>query len=245
MANQYLPVPQIIYEDDDIIAINKPSGWLTIPDRYDIELLSIKTWFESRSQKIFIVHRIDKDTSGLLLLAKNEEAHKFFNQQFEQRAITKTYYGLVLGSMSEDDGTYDQPIEPHPAKNGRMRVGRKGKAAITHFHVDQRFRGYTWVRFQIETGRTHQIRVHLQNAGHALVCDPIYGNSDPVLLSSFKRKKFKLSKEDEEERPLLARLALHAYSIEVNDRKGNPINLIAPLSKDLDATLRQLGKWGK
>ena len=126
-----------------------------------------------------------------------------------------------------------------------MRVGRKGKSAITHFHVEQRFRGYTWVRFQIETGRTHQIRVHLQNAGHALVCDPLYGSADPILLSSFKKKKFNLSKSEEEERPLLSRLALHAYSIEVIDRKGKPIVLTAPLSKDLDATLKQLGKWGK
>ena len=238
-------LPQIIYQDDDIIAINKPSGWLTIPDRFDPELQSIKTWFESRHQKIFIVHRIDRDTSGLLLLAKNEEAHKFFNQQFEQRAIKKTYFGLVQGSITEVDGTYDQPLEPHPAQNGKMRVGRKGKSAITHFHVEQRFRGYTWVRFQIETGRTHQIRVHLQNAGHALVCDPIYGSADPILLSSFKKKKFNLSKSEEEERPLLARLALHAYSIEVIDRNGQPLVLTAPLSKDLDATLKQLGKWSK
>ena len=235
--------PQIIFEDEDIIAINKPSGWLTLPDRFDPELLSIKSWFESRQQKVFFVHRIDRDTSGLLLLAKNAEAHKFFNQQFEGRTITKTYYGLVQGSMSEDEGTYDQPLEPHPALNGRMRVGRKGKSAITHFKVEQRFRSYTWVQFQIETGRTHQIRVHLQNAGHALVCDPIYGSTDPVLLSAIKRKKFNLSKDTEEERPLLSRLALHAYSLEVIDRKGEKIMLTAPLSKDLDSTLKQLTKW--
>lgn len=237
--------PQIIYEDDDIISINKPSGWLTLPDRFDPELKSIKSWFESRKQKVFFVHRIDRDTSGLLLLAKNEEAHKFFNQQFELRAISKTYYGLVQGTMSEDEGTYDQPIESHPAQNGRMRVGRKGKSALTHFKVEQRFRTYSWVKFQIETGRTHQIRVHLQNAGHALVCDPIYGTPDPVLLSSFKKKKFNLSKLEDEERPLLTRLALHAHGIEVVDRFGNVIRITAPLSKDLDATLKQLGKWGK
>ena len=139
---------------------------------------------------------------------------------------------------------YDQPIEPHPVLQGRMRVGRKGKSAITHYQVVERFRGYTWVRFQIETGRTHQIRVHLQNAGHPLVCDPMYGTLDPVLLSTFK-KKFKLSKEDIEERPLIARLALHAYSLELINIQQEVFTLTAPLSKDLDAAIKQLSKWGK
>lgn len=236
--------PDILYKDDDIIAINKPSGWLSIPDRHDAELYSVKSWFEAKGEKIFIVHRIDRDTSGLLLLARNAEAHKYYNTLFEQRTLKKTYYGLVLGSISEDEGVYDQPIEQHPTLLGKMRVGRKGKPAITHFKVEERFRGYTWVRFQIETGRTHQIRVHLYNAGHSLVCDPIYGKSDPILLSSFK-KKFNLSGKEEDERPLLSRLALHAYSVDLVDRKSIPHTFIAPVPRDLDATLKQLRKWAK
>ena len=236
--------PQIIYKDSDLFAINKPSGWLSIPDRHDAEITSIKSWFESRGEKIFIVHRIDRDTSGLLIIARNEEAHRYFNTLFEKRALTKTYYGLVAGSISDDEGVYDQPIEPHPVIQGRMRVGRKGKSAITHYRVEERFRGFSWVRFQIETGRTHQIRVHLQNAGHSLVCDPLYGNMDPVLLSTFK-KKFKLSKEELDERPLLSRLALHAYSMELTNLQEEPLSLTAPLSKDLETTLKQLGKWGR
>ena len=235
----------IIYEDDNILVINKPSGCLTIPDRFDPELVSVKSWFEKKGQKIFIVHRIDRDTSGLLLLAKNEVAHKFYNTQFQDRSLTKNYYGLVVGTMLQEEGTFDQPIEEHPTISGKMRVGRKGKSAITHFKVEDRFRGYTWVRFQIETGRTHQIRVHLQNAGHALVCDPIYGSADPLLLSTIKRKKFNLSKDAESERPLLNRLALHAYSIQVTDQKGQKHEFVAPLSRDMDATLKQLSKWGK
>lgn len=236
--------PDILYKDDDIIAINKPSGWLSIPDRHDAELYSVKSWFEAKGEKIFIVHRIDRDTSGLLLLARNAEAHKYYNTLFEQRTLKKTYYGLVLGSISEDEGVYDQPIEQHPTLLGKMRVGRKGKPAITHFKVEERFRGYTWVRFQIETGRTHQIRVHLYNAGHSLVCDPIYGKSDPILLSSFK-KKFNLSGKEEDERPLLSRLALHAYSVDLVDRKSIPHTFIAPVPRDLDVTLKQLRKWAK
>jgi len=235
---------QIIYQDNDLVVINKPSGWLTIPDRYDAKLPSVKKWFELKGEPIFIVHRIDRDTSGLLLLARNEAAHKFFNQQFEQRTLTKIYFGLVTGNITEDEGTFDQPIEAHPTLLGKMRVGRKGKSAITHYKVEQRFRGYTWVRFQIETGRTHQIRVHLQNAGHALVCDPIYGSETPLLLSYIKRKKFNLSKKEEEERPLLSRLALHASSVECKGLDGKDIKITASLSKDLDATLKQLAKWG-
>lgn len=235
--------PEIIYKDADLMAINKPSGWLTIPDRHDAELYSVKSWFEAKGEKIFIVHRIDRDTSGLLLLARNAEAHKYYNTLFEQRTLKKTYYGLVVGNVAEDKGVYDQPIEPHPTLLGKMRVGRKGKPAITHYTVEERFRGYTWVKFQIETGRTHQIRVHLYNAGHSLVCDPLYGTPDPILLSAFKRK-FNMSKKEEEERPLLSRLALHAYSVDLVDRQGAAHTFVAPLPRDLDATLKQLRKWG-
>jgi 23S rRNA pseudouridine1911/1915/1917 synthase len=235
--------PEIIYKDADLMAINKPSGWLTIPDRHDAELYSVKSWFEAKGEKIFIVHRIDRDTSGLLLLARNAEAHKYYNTLFEQRTLKKTYYGLVVGNVAEDQGVYDQPIEPHPTLLGKMRVGRKGKPAITHYTVEERFRGYTWVKFQIETGRTHQIRVHLYNAGHSLVCDPLYGTPDPILLSAFKRK-FNMSKKEEEERPLLSRLALHAYSVDLVDRQGASHTFVAPLPRDLDATLKQLRKWG-
>ncbi|MEY2835401.1 MAG: hypothetical protein RLZZ557_1063 [Bacteroidota bacterium] len=234
--------PELIFSNDDLLAVNKPSGWLSIPDRHDPALPSIRKWLEGKGEQIFIVHRIDKDTSGLLLLARNEKAHKYYNSLFQNRSLEKHYFGLVTGAFSEEEGVYDQPIEEHPVIPGKMRVGRKGKAAITHYRVLERFRGYSWVAFQIETGRTHQIRVHLQNAGHALVCDPIYGSADPVLLSSFK-KKFNLSKKEEEERPLMSRLALHASRVALTDLQGNPLTVEAPLAKDLDATLKQLRKW--
>jgi 23S rRNA pseudouridine955/2504/2580 synthase/23S rRNA pseudouridine1911/1915/1917 synthase len=234
--------PELIFSNDDLLVVNKPSGWLSIPDRHDPELPSIRKWLEGKGEQIFIVHRIDKDTSGLLLLARNEKAHKYYNSLFQNRSLEKHYFGLVTGAFIEEEGVYDQPIEEHPVIPGKMRVGRKGKAAITHYRVLERFRGYSWVAFQIETGRTHQIRVHLQNAGHALVCDPIYGSADPVLLSSFK-KKFNFSKKEEEERPLMSRLALHASRVALTDLQGNPLTVEAPLAKDLDATLKQLRKW--
>ncbi len=234
--------PEIVFIDDDLIAVNKPSGWLSIADRHDHELISVKSWLESKGDKVFIIHRIDKDTSGLIVFAKNAEAHKYYNTLFQTRNLEKTYYGMTLGAFGQVAGTCDQPIEEHPTIAGKMRVGRKGKPAITHYQVEQRFKGYTWVRFKIETGRTHQIRVHMHNIGHPLVCDPIYGNGEVIKLSSFK-KKFNLSKKEEEERPLLSRLALHAFALSFIDRKGNQVELQAPLSKDLDASLKQMSKW--
>lgn len=224
-----------------MIAINKPSGWLSIPDRHDPEIPSIKTWLEKKYTSIYIIHRIDRDTSGLMLFAKTAEAHQYYNQLFEKRAVEKKYHGLLLGALSQEHGTIEQPIEQHPSIAGKMRVGRSGKPSITHFKVVERFRGFTWVEFGIETGRTHQIRVHMQDMGYSLLCDPLYGTAQPLLLSSLK-KKFKLSKADEEERPLLNRLALHAYSIELKDLDNKLLKIVAPISKDLEVALMQLRK---
>lgn len=227
-----------------MIAVNKPSGWLSIPDRHDAEIPSIRNWLEKKYTEVFVIHRIDRDTSGLLLFAKNEQAHKYYNQLFEKRLVKKIYVGLVTGALAEEKGTISQPVEQHPSVPGKMRVGRNGKPSITHFQLLEKFRGYTLVEFNLETGRTHQIRVHMQNMGHALVCDSMYGIADPILLSNIK-KKFKLSKEVEAERPLLDRLALHAYSVEMIGQDGIPIKIEAPLSKDLEVALIQLRKFSK
>jgi 23S rRNA pseudouridine1911/1915/1917 synthase len=125
-----------------------------------------------------------------------------------------------------------------------MRIGRNGKSSVTHFKVMERLKGFTWMEFDLETGRTHQIRVHMKHLEHPLVCDSLYGSADPLLLSAFK-KKFKLSKEAESEKPLLGRLALHASSIQLKGMDGQPLKLEAPLSKDLDVALIQLRKFAK
>lgn len=234
--------PEIVFQNNDLIAVNKPSGWLSIPDRHDPSLVSVKSWLEAKGDKVFIIHRIDKDTSGLIVFAKNAEAHKYYNTLFQYRTLEKTYYGVVAGTLSQEEGTCDQRIEEHPTVPGKMRVGRKGKAALTHYVVEEKFKGYALMRFIIETGRTHQIRVHMQNIGHPLACDPLYGSAESIKLSTFK-KKFNLSKKDEEERPLLNRLALHAYSLSFEDQQGNAITLVAPLQKDMDACLKQMRKW--
>ena len=124
----------IIAETEDWIAVNKPSGLLSIPDREGKEV-SLKILLKEKYGEIFTVHRLDKDTSGLIIFAKNETAHKFFSQQFENRKTVKIYQGLVLGSLLQKEGSIDAPIAEHPAQNGTMIVHRKGKEALTDYAV--------------------------------------------------------------------------------------------------------------
>lgn len=239
-----MTAPQIIHSDADVILVNKPSGWLSIPDRHDPAIPCLKNWLTEMAGHIWVVHRIDRDTSGINLFARNASAHQHFNSLFESRRVAKEYLGLAMGMFSSPSGTFDQPIEEHPGQPGKMRVYRSGKAAITHYTVVEQFKAFALLKLVIETGRTHQIRVHLQNAGHPLVGDPLYGDGQPVLLSQFK-KKFNLSINEEAERPLLARLALHAHAISYEGPAEQIIRWEAPLAKDMEVTLKQIRKWSK
>lgn len=233
----------IIKETEDWVALNKPSGLLSIPDREGKEV-SLKSLLKDKYGNIFTVHRIDKDTSGLILFAKKETAHKHLTKQFEERKTKKNYCGLVIGSPGEKNGSITQPIAEHPALNGTMIVHRKGKEAITDYEVLNDFGIYSFVQFQIHTGRTHQIRVHMKDMGHPIVCDSLYGDGKPILVSSLK-KKFNLSKNEESERPILGRLALHSHQLSFLEQDGKMITLEATLPKDMSATLQQLSKWKK
>lgn len=233
----------IILEDANFVAIDKPSGLLTIPDREGKDL-SLKQLLKNKYGEIYTVHRLDKDTSGIVVFAKNEEWHKHLSQQFEARETKKIYYGLVLGSPSQPSGVIDEPIAEHPVKKGVMTVYKKGKESITEYEVLEKFRLFSWVQFRILTGRTHQIRVHMKFLGHPIVCDSLYGDGKPVYISQLK-SNYKLSKGAEEERPLLNRLALHSSQLQLKGLDGRDVNLEAPLPKDLRAVLQQLNKWKK
>jgi 23S rRNA pseudouridine955/2504/2580 synthase/23S rRNA pseudouridine1911/1915/1917 synthase len=202
----------ILEEDESLVAINKPSGLLTIPDREGKEI-SLKQLLKNKYGEIFTVHRLDKDTSGVVVFAKSEGAHKQLSQLFEGRETTKIYNGFVLGSPFQKSGTINEPIAEHPVKKGLMTVYKKGKESITEYEALENFKLYSWMQFRILTGRTHQIRVHMKHVGHPIVCDELYGDGKPVYISSIKRKKFNLSKDAEEERPILSRLALHALQL--------------------------------
>lgn len=230
----------IIFQNDDFVAVNKPSGLLTIPDREGKEP-SLKTVLKEKFGEIFTVHRLDRDTSGLVVFALNERMHKHLSQQFESRETEKIYNGLVLGKPAQTEGVINEPIAEHPIKKGLMTVWRKGKESLTEYDVLESYRLYSWMRFRILTGRTHQIRVHTKHIGHPVACDALYGDGKPVLLSGIKAK-FKLSQTDEEERPLLNRLALHSSQLAFKDINGEKVSLEAPLPKDLRATLNQLKK---
>ena len=230
----------IIYDDKDFVALNKPPGMLSIPDREGKEI-SLKTLLLDHYDNIFTVHRIDKDTSGLIIFAKNEQMHRHLCMQFEERQTKKIYVGLILGSPAVPSGTIDLPIAENMVSKGTMIINRKGKAAITDFTILETFGRFTHLQFRIHTGRTHQIRVHMAHAGHPILCDPLYGDGKAVMLSDFK-KKFNLSKSEWEERPLLARLALHAIKLVFSDSKGNVYTPEAPLPKDLRALLQQATK---
>ncbi|HEU4469777.1 MAG TPA: RluA family pseudouridine synthase, partial [Flavisolibacter sp.] len=145
--------PHIIHEDESLVAINKPSGLLSIPDREGKEV-SLKQLLKQKYGEIFTVHRLDKDTSGVVVFAKTEAAHKELSQQFENRETTKLYQGLVLGSPFQRSGVINEPISEHPVKRGMMTVYRKGKESITEYEVEESFRLYTWMKFRILTGRT-------------------------------------------------------------------------------------------
>jgi len=238
-----MKLPEIIFESDHFIAINKPSGLLSIPDREGKEV-SLKALLQEKYGQIFTVHRLDKDTSGLIVFAKNEMAHRDLSIQFEERQTEKIYVGLVLGSPSSQSGTINLPIAENMVTKGTMIINRRGKESITDYEVLDNFGSYSWMQFRIHTGRTHQIRVHMKDMGHPVVCDELYGDGKPLLLSSLK-SKFKLSKKELEERPILNRLALHAYKLSFTQPNAEKITLQADLHKDLKASLQQLTKWKK
>ncbi len=234
---------ETIQETENWIALNKPAGLLSIPDRKGIEI-SLKRLLQEKYGEIFTVHRLDRDTSGIILFAKNAEAHKYLSQQFEERTIEKIYLGLVMGQLDEKKGTIDEPIAEHPSKKGMMRIVRNGKPSSTAFDVKEEFGKYSLVEFNIHTGRTHQIRVHMQHLGHPIVCDEMYGDGRPFLISSIKRN-FKLAQDQEEERPILKRLALHAVKLNFTGPEDKSYQLEVPLPKDMSALLKQLRKWKK
>lgn len=231
----------IIKETADFVILNKPAGMLTIPDRHDNQLQSLQGLLKKHYGEIFTVHRLDKDTSGIILFAKNEAAHKYYSQLFETRNVKKFYKGLVNGQLIPPTGSVDEPIMEHPVIKGKMVTNKKGKNALTDYEVEESFGLYSVVKLQIHTGRTHQIRVHMKHLGHPIAVDELYGTDAPVFLSAIK-KNYKLGKRTAEERPLLSRLALHAWQLHFKDQQGEEHIIEAPLPKDIQAVVTQLRK---
>jgi 23S rRNA pseudouridine955/2504/2580 synthase/23S rRNA pseudouridine1911/1915/1917 synthase len=231
----------IIYENDDLIVLNKPAGLLSIPDREGKEI-SLKAILQEKFGQIFTVHRLDRNTSGVIVYAKHEKSHKDLSAKFESRQTEKYYAGLVIGAPTSKSGSVDGRIAEHSVKRGMMIIHQRGKEALTDYEVISDFGIYSLMRFRIHTGRTHQIRIHMKEIGHPLACDELYGDGKPILLSTLK-SKFKLSKDELEERPILNRLALHAQTLRLIGINGEKFEWEAPLPKDMRATIQQLEKW--
>jgi 23S rRNA pseudouridine1911/1915/1917 synthase len=234
-----MKLPEIILENDEMIALNKPAGLLSVPDRTQ-SAPSLKDLLIEKYGEIFTVHRLDRETSGVIVFAKTAVVHQYLSVIFQERQVEKIYYGIVWGVPSTPSGIIDLPMFEHPGKNGTMVVNRKGKPASTGFEVVENFGKYSFLKFQLFTGRTHQIRLHMKETGHPILCDPLYGDGKPFLVSSLK-KNYNHS-GFEEEQPILSRLALHSARLSFSDQQGKSFTMEAEMPKDMRALLSQMRK---
>ena len=232
IAPKEIPL-DIVYEDEDVAVINKPKGLVVHPaaGHQDDTLVNGLLYAMGDSLSGIngelrpgIVHRIDKDTSGLLAIAKNDLAHTMLASQLKDHSMARTYEAIVCGSFREDSGTVDAPIGRHPTDRKKMCVTqRNSKPAVTHWEVVERFRGYTHIRCRLETGRTHQIRVHMAYVGHPILGDMVYGHKKPELGQSSQ--------------------CLHAGALCFrHPRDGRPILVFAPLPEYFQQVLEKLRK---
>ena len=222
----------IAYEDQDVIVIDKPKGLVVHPAAGHWEDTLVNGLLYARGSELSgingvlrpgIVHRIDKDTSGLLIVAKNDLAHTVLASQLKDHTLARTYDAIVCGSLKEDEGTVDAPIGRHPTDRKRMCVTERGKEAVTHWQVVERFRGYTHIRCRLETGRTHQIRVHMAHINHPILGDMVYG-----------RKKLELGQSSQ---------CLHASALCFqHPRTGMPFLVESPLPPYFLEVLQKLQK---
>ena len=221
----------IMYEDEDVVVINKPKGLVVHPAAGHQNDTLVNGLLHAMGDSLSgingelrpgIVHRIDKDTSGLLAVAKNDLAHVVLASQLKDHTMARTYECIVCGNLKEDSGTVDAPIGRHPTDRKKMCINeRNGRNAVTHWEVVARYRGYTHVRCKLETGRTHQIRVHMASMGHPILGDTVYG-----------RKKPELGQDSQ---------VLHAGALCFkHPRDGRPVLVLAPLPEYFTQVLEKL-----
>ena len=234
IAPKEIPL-DIVYEDDDLLVINKPKGLVVHPAAGHQDDTLVNGLLYALGDDLSgingelrpgIVHRIDKDTSGLLAVAKNDLAHTVLASQLKDHSMARTYEAIVCGVLKEDSGTVDAPIGRHPSDRKKMCVTqRNSKPAVTHWEVIRRYRGYTHIRCRLETGRTHQIRVHMAYIGHPILGDVVYGHKKPELGQSSQ--------------------CLHAGVLcFAHPRDGHPVMVFAELPQYFKDVLQKLEKMG-
>ena len=222
----------VVYEDDDVIVVNKPSGLVVhpAPGHPDGTLVNALLFHCGASLsgvggalRPGIVHRIDRDTSGLIIAAKNDYAHQFLSAQLADHTLARTYECIVVGNLREDSGTVDAPIARDSRDRKRMAVVPGGRRAVTHWTALARYPGYTHVQCRLETGRTHQIRVHMAYLGHPILGDTVYGAKKPV--------------------PGLTGQCLHAVGLQfIHPRTKELVSLSCPLPGEFTAALRKIDR---
>ena len=223
----------VVYEDEDVIVVNKPAGLVVHPAPGHPDGTLVNALLHHCGSSLSgiggelrpgIVHRIDRDTSGLIIAAKNDAAHQALSAQLQDHTLARTYEAVVVGNLREDRGTVDAPIGRHHTDRKKMAVtDRGGRAAVTHWEVLERFQGFTHVRCRLETGRTHQIRVHLAYLGHPILGDTVYGARKPV--------------------PGLQGQCLHAVGLRfLHPRTGEAVELRCPLPEEFQAQLDKLAR---
>ena len=232
IAPKEMPL-DIVYEDEDVLVLNKPKGLVVHPAAGHQDDTLVNGLLHAMAGQLSgingelrpgIVHRIDKDTSGLLAVAKNDFAHNMLASQLKDHTMARTYEAIVCGSFREDSGTVDAPIGRHPSDRKKMCViARNSKEAVTHWEVVRRYRGYTHIRCRLETGRTHQIRVHMAHIGHPILGDTVYGHKKPELGQDSQ--------------------CLHAGALCFrHPRDGWPVMVFAPLPEYFTQVLEKLEK---
>jgi len=238
-----IPPFTIIHEDDNLIAVNKAAGISVGGDRWDESkerLDKLVADIINPPSKVFTVHRIDCDTSGLVVFAKNGETHRRLSIAFEGRDVTKRYIAVVHGRPAWQETACDLPLIPNGNKLHQTIIDKyQGKKSLTRFVLLGSAGNYSVIEALPETGRTHQIRVHAAALGHPVVCDLMYGKGKPVMLSEIKRN---WRGDPYDEKPLLARLGLHAAELVVPKES---LSLNAPLPKDMSALINQIKKISK
>jgi 23S rRNA pseudouridine955/2504/2580 synthase/23S rRNA pseudouridine1911/1915/1917 synthase len=235
---------ELLHEDEHLLVVSKPAGLLTIPDRFGNKN-SLLAALERQYGKVFVVHRLDRETSGILCFARNEAAHRHLSLQMEHHSADKFYFALLDGVLHHDEGEIDKPIGEHPGVPGKMAIVNSGKPSLTFYRAIERFQRFTLVEALIKTGRTHQIRVHFQSIGYPLAIDALYGRRSQFFLSEIKGKKYKSGKFTEEEKPLMERTSLHAARLRIQHPATETVmEFQAELPRDFAAVLNQLRKWG-
>jgi 23S rRNA pseudouridine1911/1915/1917 synthase len=245
----------IVHEDDAIVVLNKPPGLIVHPGKgnYRGTLAGALQFHFDRLSDIAgqlrpgIVHRLDRDTSGILVIAKDNQVHHRLSGQFERREVTKEYFALTRGVVELNRDEISTYIRVNPKKREKMIVSEpigNARPAVTQYEVSQRFIGYTAVRLFPKTGRTHQLRVHMQHLGHSIVADRLYGGGSSLSVSDLTGSPTVPSQDSADDTPLIDRQALHAYRLAFHHpQSGKPVEFEAPLPDDIQRTLAALERY--